>query len=259
MRKLLLLASTFAFLALSSFSQIEYEDLVVSYAEGKYEKCAAKAYKYMNSDKHKKDPVPYVYASMASLRMSQDPELLEKYPKSFKDAINYAAKYRKKDPNGEKYIDFIDHFEELKKIVIEECENYLLTDDDAKFDKGVSKSYGFVKKTSDFDPNDAGIMLLKGVLELMSNNKTAAKVTLEEADPMITESLAKFDDLTEMEQYSIRMAIMYHARHSMSKQNKEEAMMWLDRGKEYFYNQHPDYKRTYSTTYKDLYDKVKAS
>lgn len=243
----------------SAKSQIEFENLVIAYAEGDYEKCANKAYRYTQKDKTKKHPLPYIYLSMANLKMSQNAELLEEYPKSFKDAVKYAAKYRRKDKTGEYYNDYIDHFEELKKIVIEECENYLLTDDENDFKKGVRKSYSLVKKVAKFAPEDNGIRLYKGVLELYSNNRAEAKQTLEGIDTLVQNSLSNFENLTEMEQYSIRLGLMAYAKYYEDKEEYDNAIKWLEMGKDYYYKDQEEYKREYTSNYKDLYNELNKS
>ena len=56
---------------------------------GKYEKVLYKAIRYTEDDETKKEPVPYVFMSMAFFKISEssDAELLLKYSKALKDAL----------------------------------------------------------------------------------------------------------------------------------------------------------------------------
>ena len=62
-----------------------------------YKDCFNKSVKYTLKDKTKKDPLPYLFAAKASFEMSRDHKYTEEFPKAFKTAMSYAAKYRKKD------------------------------------------------------------------------------------------------------------------------------------------------------------------
>ena len=71
MKKTLLFAYLFsAGLTFAQTSEVE-DELKVMYADEEYTKCADKALKY-SEKKYKDDPVVYIYASMACLRMSQN-------------------------------------------------------------------------------------------------------------------------------------------------------------------------------------------
>ncbi len=267
------------------------EKLRVMYGEEKYQDCAHDAIKYSSKSKYKKNPEIYIYASMACLRISQTNEGVEEFKKAFNDALSYAGKYRKKDKAGQFYNDYITHFEELKKIVAEEVENYMLEDRKAKVYKSAKKSLGLMSKIHKMDPDDKGAYLLNAVLELKVKNtiegKKMIKVMLPEikrlaptrdempAPEKLTEKeLAKknkkieavfggpikpikpFDEMTEMEQVFLRLALIEYAEHLYEKKKYDEAKEIIEIGKPYFYKENEDYLRKYTLAYKETYKRV---
>lgn len=263
-------------------SKVE-EELKILYAEEDYQKCAHKADKYMDG-KYSDDPVVYVYASMACLRLSQSHEASEKFPKAFKDALSYAGKYRKKDKEGAIYDQYLRHFEELKRIVAEEIENYMLVEDKAKKYKAMKKSAGLLKKINKIDPEDKGAMLLRGLLEIESQNAMEGKSIIKDYLPVIKEikltkaempvveqpsdeedkkkdddeiSPAKsFEEMSEMEQVHLRMALMGYAQYLYDKGKTDEAKEIIEIGKPFFYEENEFYEGKYNTRYKALYIKI---
>ena len=74
-----------------------YDDLLVLLVNEEYKDCYNKSIKYTLKEKTKKDPLPYLFAAKSSYEMSRDHKYTEEFPKAFKTAMSFAAKYRKKD------------------------------------------------------------------------------------------------------------------------------------------------------------------
>lgn len=269
----------------SQESEVE-EKLKIWYADEKYPKCADKAIGYLEG-KYKKDPVPYIYASMACLRISQNNDYAKDFPKAFKDALSYAGKYGKKDPSAEYYEKYIGHFEEIKEIVAEEIDNFLLEDDKKLIDKALKNSISLLKSVNDMDPNDKGAQILRGYLELHAKNSAVAKPILKEYIPMVKSlkatraemppqpemveeedpkakkkkgpeitPLKPFEEMTAMEQRYLRMGLMYYARFLHSKGKIEEAKEIIEIGKPYFYNKNELVLAKHDPRYKEIYNKI---
>jgi len=267
------------------------EKLRDMYGEEKYQDCAHDAIKFSSNPKFKDNPEIYVYASMSCLRISQTNEGVEEFKKAFNDALSYAGKYRKKDKAGQYYDDYITHFEELKKLVAEEVENYMLEDRKAKVYKSAKKSLGLMTKIHKMDPNDKGAYLLTAVLELKVKNTTEGKKMLKVIMPEIErlaptrdempkeeeltdQELAKknkkiedifggpmkpikpFDEMSEMEQVFLRLALIEYADYLNSKKKVDEAKAIIEIGKPYFYGENEDYLRKYTTAYKVIYKMI---
>lgn len=293
MKKTLLLLGI-GLLSISNFSaqgEKAIEKLRVMYAEEKYQDCAHDAIKLSGKDKYKDNAQIYIYASMACLRISQTNEGIMDFKKAFADALSYAGKYRKKDKGGSYYEEYLTHFEELKKIVVEEVENYMLEDRKAKVYKSAKKSLGLIKKIHKMDPDDKGVYLLNAVLEMHVKNTIAGKKMLKiiipeikriaatadempEPENLTEKQLAKknkkiedvfggpmkpikpFDEMTEMEQVSLRLGLIEYAEYLYDKKKYDQAKEIIEIGKPFFYKENELYLRKYNTSYKDSYKKI---
>lgn len=154
----------------------EFQDLRVLYMDQKYDKLISKAEGYVNKDKTRKNPEPYLYLSKAYFEISKLEEYNKKYPpeKAFREAMKWATKYRRKDREGEIYDDNDFYFNELKKAVIEEAAG-LMSDD--KF----SRAKRYYSSITSFDPDDPGAWLMLGYSQIKMRAMMEAKIALEEA------------------------------------------------------------------------------
>lgn len=253
------------------------DELRIMFAEEKYEKLAGKSLKYAEKKKYKKDPIPYLYASKACLEISKSYELRTKYPKSFKDALKYATKYRKKDDAKTISLTARDHIEELKKIIREEIANNQLEYSTKKTKvKGAKKSVALLKKVNIFAPKDQGAVLMRAVYEIERKNNMYGKKLIKKHLPLIKmlsldtphsllpkKSKEKdriyikaFKDMTEMEQIYLRDGLILYAKYLKSKDKTEEAKEVIEIGKPFFYeeniNQFFKYKGLYKKAYNEL-------
>lgn len=231
----------------------EYQDLLIMYVDEKYDKCFDKAVKYTESDKTSKDALPYLYASMASFEMSRDHEYVDDFPKAFSTALSYGAKYRKKDPEDAYKEDSREYIEKLKMIIAEEVENYLLEGSE----KGYGKSASLLKKINAIDTKDFGAMLLWGYLEIESKNKTEGKKILSEGFRLIKTigTDVQFGDMTESQQYYLRMALMAYAK-SQREKDPAGAKETISIGHQYFYEEREDCFIKGNEKFKELYDDI---
>ncbi len=270
--KYILLLITLIFtgtLSLSQISKVESE-LMILYADEEYEKCANRAIK-MASKKERNNPIVYLYASKACLKISQIHQLKTEHPKSFKDALKYAGKYRKKDKSGHHYNTHINHFEELKRIIYEEVQNNALTyNDKTKIVKGAKKSVGLLKRINKFSPNDQGAWLLRGLMEIKRRNNMEGKaiikkhlvalehLSMDKPYEYIDKKSEKkikikaFKNMSKMEQMFLQKSIMEYAKYLNSKNKEHEALEILALGKPFFYKNHENLEIDYTTNYKKL-------
>lgn len=267
------------------------EKLRSKYADEEYESCADAAIRYTDSRKHEDKPEVYIYASMACLRISQTNEGREDYRKAFADALSYAGKYRRKDEKGEFYNEYITHFEEMKKIIAEEVENYMLEDRKTKVYRSAKKSLSLINKIHKMDPDDKGVYLTSAVLELKVKNRMEGKKMIkiimpeikylaatsadEKARPILTEreldkknrkideilgdpmkKIKPFDEMTEMEQVFLKLGLIEYAEYLFDKKKYDEAKDVIEIGKPFFYEKNELYEREYRRDYKDTYDMV---
>ncbi|MDA8715210.1 hypothetical protein N9M27_04950 [Flavobacteriales bacterium] len=233
-------------------SSQEYSDLLSLLVSEEYEKVLRKSNKYIQNDNTKKDPLPYLYFSEASYRMSLDNKFSATYPKAYKSALSYAVKFRKKDKTNAYWEDAIDYFEELRYLVAEEVENYISADTEKGYKKGLS----LIKKMSGFSPEDKGLTLTRAVLEVLSGNKSEGRKMIVSAWKSMAEigtGNLQFEEMSEQTQYNLRFSLMQYAKYA-KKTDIVKAQTIIAFGHPYFYNENEDYQKDYSEEYKDLYD-----
>jgi hypothetical protein len=159
----------------------EFEELRILYMDEKYEKLISKSEKYTDDDDTRKDPTPYLYLSKAYYEISMREEFNEEYPpeKAFRNAMKWAAKYRRKDPEGVLFEENDMYFQELKKSAISEAGGLMS-------DQKYSRAKRYYDGICDFDPEDPGAWLMLGYCQLQIRNKLEAERNFEEAGKVMS-------------------------------------------------------------------------
>lgn len=218
----IVIAAVFVFVAgFAKAQEDEFADLRILYMDQKYEKLISKAEGYVAKDKTRKSPEPYLYLSKAYFEMSQLDEYAEKYPpdKSFRDALKWASKYRRKDKEGNIYDDNDFYFNELKKSAIEEAGGLMS-------DQKYSRAKRYYDGITDFDPTDAGAWLMLGYCQLQMRSMQEAKLTYQEAGKaMYTANLEK---LNSTERKLLLNGVINYADYLIEEGMKDSARTTLD-------------------------------
>lgn len=123
--KHLLLSLLFVGTFSTNFAQETYDDLIIYFADGDYEKLVDKAEKYMDKDDSKNDPQPYLWSAKANFEMSKDQKYDEDFPKAFNDAISDAGKALKKDKENTIFDEHKAFYTDLKVAVVEDIKNQI--------------------------------------------------------------------------------------------------------------------------------------
>ena len=157
----------------------------------KYEDCYYRAFKMTEDDDFKTDPEPYLYVSMCNLKLHQDQEMKEHYPKALQDALKYAEKTKKyhakrisKDIPTFVLEDNYEYFNELISVALEECIYHYNED---KF----SKSASWFKKLGKVEESD-DILFATGVNMLLSKNAEGQRI-IDDVWPRIKETYKSGD------------------------------------------------------------------
>lgn len=253
MKKLLVILSLISYTSGNTIFSQEYQDLLILYVDEKYEKCFGKALNYTENEKTKKHPLPYLYVSMASFGMSQDHQYSENWPKAYSTALSFAKKYRKKDPENTYAEDSQGYIDQLKEIIYEDVENYMLTDTE----KGYKKAAGILKKVCAFDPKDHGARLLWGELEIRTKNQTEGKKIVAAAIDLIKTigTDLQFGDLTQMQQKYLRKSLMEYASF-IDEKDHAKAIEVISMGQPFFYEEREDCLLDDNEEFKKLYDEI---
>lgn len=177
-------AVIFCFLAVNAVAQPpNYDDLLIYYADGDYEKLIKKAEKYTLKDDTKRDPIPYMYMAKGFFAIHKNPEgFSEDFTKNaMGTATRYASRAKKLDKEGildqdETNADFLSN---MKKYWLESIDNEILVGN-------YGRAFGLVMKYGKLSPDDAGVTFLLGACKFKRNDKNGASKYWEEANEMLT-------------------------------------------------------------------------
>ena len=202
-----------------------WDDLLILYVDEKYDKLLTKAESYTNADKTTKEPMPYLYASKAYYEMSKNEKYAKDYPpeKALKAALKYAAKYRKKDKEGQYFDDNKDYFDELKEVTLEEAENLVMKEDWIK----AKRNYDAI---TDFDPADAGAWMLLGYVNL-KQNITEGKLNIKKSAELFRS--LDFKSLSYIDKRCVKFGLINYAQFLKTKGLADSARTTLNLGLPY--------------------------
>jgi tetratricopeptide (TPR) repeat protein len=218
----------FMLLPNTTVAQEEYDDLLVLYVDGDYEKCIAKAERCTDRDKTRRDPLPYLYLSMCYFEISK----LDSYTsqrewrRADRDALRYAKRFRKKDKHLEFFHEYEDYWEELNTMAMETGLMYLEMGDDSKarrrFDAMV-----------DYYPENPGAWQMLALAQQKLNLYRDAKESMERFHVAYT-AVANIDDLPRDQQQLLRTSLIYYAESMDDQGLRDSAQVVLNLGEEAF-------------------------
>jgi hypothetical protein len=239
MKKALLILLLIIGAAVPSIAQPPtYDDLLIYYADGDYEKLLKKAEAYTLSDKTKADALPYLYLAKANFDMSKDAIWLEDYPKAFADCINYAGTCIKKDKEGVVYQEHIKFFTDLKTALVEEIKNLVETGAYAKVIGAISKLHRIAK-------DDVGSYFLKAASEYNTGDKGTGKITAADAYARLG-AVTSVEGWRPIDLEMLKLGIIEYSKTLIKLNQKPKAVellgsvkQWLEKDEEFmaFYNE----------------------
>ena len=150
----------------------EFEKLSSLYVEGKYEDCGMKALRYTENDKYRKHPEPYLYLAMSfyQLSESEDQKIIEYYPKALKDAMKWAAKFKKKDTQNDYYTKNSKFIEKLKMKAVKIGDDFFAQNNYRK----ASYYYKAIVKFA----NDPNVMFMSGICDIKMRSVSQATLSI---------------------------------------------------------------------------------
>ncbi len=211
------------FTSATMFAQ-DYEELLVMYADGDYDKLVKTAESYTIKDKTKNDPEPYYWLAKGLYAMSKDAEYTsqDKYKNAYKDAITAIGKFQRKDKDRSVYNEYRDFFSEFKLSLIEVIENEISTGN-------YSKAYGWVIKMPKVSPDDVGSKYLLGVCKYRKGDKSGATTEWKEADKMLAE-ITSVDDWREEDFKMLAIGLAETAECYIDSRRPEVAKELMNKG-----------------------------
>ncbi|MBK9192619.1 MAG: hypothetical protein IPM77_14575 [Crocinitomicaceae bacterium] len=227
MKKAILFTLTLAALTVPAIAQPPtYDDLLIYYADGDYEKLLKKAESYTLKDDTKNDALPYLYLSKANFEMSKDQIWLNDYPKAWPDAINYAGSCIKKDKDSTIYRENIKYFTELKTAIVEEIMNLVETGN-------YPKLMGTIPKLHKIDRNDVGSYFLKAAAEYNNGDKGTAKETQKEAFTRLA-NVKSVAEWREVDLAMLKLGIIEYCKAVIKLNQRQLAVDTLGKVKQWF-------------------------
>lgn len=171
-----------AFTSPAVFAQDDgYDDLLILYVDGEYEKLVKKAEKYTQGSDTRRDAQPYLYLAKAYYGMSKDEKYAEDYPKAFRDALKFASRYSRKDPDREYWSINLDFINELRSEAMREGDLYVSSDDT----RDLSKAARIYRYLVDIDPTDPGASMMYSALLYKTNRRGEADILIREIAPSL--------------------------------------------------------------------------
>ena len=177
-----------------------YDDLIILYADGAYDKLLKKAEKYTQGKDTKKDALPFLYLAKCNFEMSKDQKWLEKYPKAFNDAIRFAGNVIKKDKEGVIVDENKEFFVDLKVVVVEDIKNLVE-------EGSYAKLMGYIAKLHRFSKDDVGSYFLRAAAQYQEKDKGGAKISQEEAWERL-EAVESVDGWNEIDLEMLKLGVI---------------------------------------------------
>lgn len=201
--------------------QEDFDDLLMWMVDEKYEKVLYKSIRYTEDDKTSKEPLPYLFMSMAFFKISEssEPDLLEEYPNGLKSALKYVTKFVKKDKEKEYVGNYTDFFNDLRRATMNQAEVYV---DDEKYTK--AKSY--YKYLYSIDREDPAAWLMYGTVLWRTKSKRDAQEAWELARNLLIEFGGK--GLEEVQLDLLKYGVIYTAEMLAAEGDRSGAREWLD-------------------------------
>lgn len=212
-------------LSFSVSAQRDYDDLLDLFVDEKYDRLLLKAERYTLAEKTKKEPLPYLYMSMAFFEMNKRPETYgEDYPKAFTNSLKYCVKYRKKDKEDLYVAEYEDYFDELRMATVAEADVFM---DQEKFTKCKSY-YAYITK---MDEGDAGGWVFLGLSLYKLRSKRDAGEAISTAKTLMEGGC---NHLTEMQMTYLKSSIIAFAEYLDEIGERSQAKEWMELGFDHF-------------------------
>ena len=214
---------------LHAFAQDKpYDDLLVLYVDEDYEKCVVKAERYVDRDATHRDALPYLYASMCYFEMSKIPKYqeMDAYKHADREALKWAAKYRRKDKNLEFFANYEDYWSELNTVAQEVGLNYL-------DQKAYSKAKSQFERMTRYNPENAGAWQMLALAQSRMNAKRDSKESLTEFRKAL-DAVADVAHLPKDQRVLLREGLIRNANHLEANGRLDSARTTINLGKDYF-------------------------
>ena len=164
---ILLSFALFCFSFIGKAQAPDYDDLIILFADGKYEKLIDECLKYNDKDATRNDALPYFYLAKGYYGLSQQGDRAPEYKNAFKSAAQAMGKFYKKDKAGSFYAENEEFIENFKSAAAE----IMLNEYEAKNYRKSATSANVFKKTS---PDNIGADFMIAASKFMDKDRSSA-------------------------------------------------------------------------------------
>ena len=236
-KPLLLLLFLIPYLHVSAQSK-PYDDLLVLYVDEDYQKCVYKAERYVERNATRRDALPYLYASMCYFEMSKIAKYqeMDEYKHAGRDALKWAAKYRRKDKNMEFFADYEDYWSELNTVSQEIGMNFL---DEGSFSKAKSQ----FQRMTRYNPENPGAWAMLALAQQKMKSTRDAQDNTKKFHEVL-DAIPNVARLPKDERILLRESLVRTAMYLEDQGELSEARKVIDLGKDYFM-ENPEFKSLY--------------
>jgi tetratricopeptide (TPR) repeat protein len=158
-------------------------------------------------------------------------------PKSFKQSLKYAGKFRSKDKEDAYFAEYQEYLDQLRQRAVQEADPAM---DQEKY-TGAKLYYKYLVK---FDETDPGAWTLQGYCELRLKRKKEAAESLAMAKQIISES--GVGHLSDIQMDIFKTALIMLAEGLDEMGDRTQAREWMELGLDYF-KEDNEYLVTYDT------------
>lgn len=174
-----------------AFSQVanpEFTKVQKRWDKGSFESALETAEALIDNDKHRKNPEPYLWASMCYLELSKsdDEKMLERIKSPMRNALKYAGKAVSKDKDGTLYESNAEFFKTMKTEGVKIAEAY---DAEGNFRKA---AYTY-KQIMKFAKDDPYIEFAKAIIDIKMNSFNEAERSITASFPIIQQNFRDLD------------------------------------------------------------------
>jgi hypothetical protein len=199
----------------------DYNDLIILFADAKYEKLISSAQRYTEKESTSQDALPYLWLSKGLYAMSQQGDKGPEYKNAFKEAIAALGNFRKKDKDGTLFQVHIEYIDKIKTAVLEQVTNEI----DAKAYK---KATPILAKYYKISPDDVGAKFLEAACKYRDGDKSGANTIWKETDKKMA-ALENLDKLGEVDKMLFRTGVFETAECWISSKQVDKAKKLLDK------------------------------
>lgn len=229
MKKLFTILAILTYTFSASAQAPHFKDLQILYADGKYEKLAAVADKYTQSDKTKKQIPPYFWAAKALYKVSLSGTDDPRFKNAYKDAIKYLGKgmkYDRKYNDGAMAVEEAEFVAKFQGSLYETIENEMSADG---FKKGGSWAIKYLKITN----NPVGSKFVLGACKFFDQDKPTAREIWKEANGML-ENVESISDWSDADKNLLKVGVLYSAKAMIKGRQEPQAKELLGKVAQWF-------------------------